>query len=74
MRQPFANFMTILVIGVTLALPAAVHLVVKNASFMSGNWDNALDYSVYLKKNVSLDYAKRLTDIIRQRADVAQVT
>lgn len=74
MRQPFANFMTILVIGVTLALPAAVHLVVKNASFISGNWDNALDFSVYLKKNVSLDDAKRLTDIIRQRADVEQVT
>jgi cell division transport system permease protein len=73
MRQPFANFMTILVIAVTLALPAAMHLVVKNAASMSGNWENALDFSVYLKSDVSLADATRLTDIIRDRADVEQV-
>lgn len=74
MRQPFANFMTILVIGVTLALPAAMHLIVKNAASVSGHWENALDFSVYLKTEVSLVDAERLTDIIRQRADVEQVT
>lgn len=74
MRQPFANFMTILVIGVTLALPAAMHIVVKNASAMSGNWENALDFSVYLKDEVTFEEAERLTDIVRQRADVEQVT
>ena len=74
MRQPFANFMTILVIGVTLALPAAMHLIVKNAASVSGHWENALDFSVYLKTEVSLVDAERLTDIIRQRADVEVVT
>ena len=74
MRQPFANFMTILVIAVTLALPAAMHLVVKNAASMSGSWENALDFSVYLKSDVSLADATRLTDIIQDRADVEQVT
>ncbi len=73
MRQPFANFMTILVIGVTLALPAALHLVVKNAVTISGNWENALDFSVYLNADVSLSDAQRLAAIIRQRADVEQV-
>jgi cell division transport system permease protein len=73
MRQPFANFMTILVIAVTLALPAAMHLVVKNAASMSGNWENALDFSVYLKSEVSLADATRLTAIIQDRADVEQV-
>jgi len=74
MRQPFASFMIILVIGVTLALPAALHLVVKNAASVSGNWENALDFSVYLKADVSLADAERLAAIIRQRADVGQVT
>jgi len=74
MRQPFANFMTILVIGVTLALPAAMHLIVKNAASVSGHWEHALDFSVYLKTEVSLVDAERLTDIIRQRADVERVT
>ncbi len=73
-RQPFASLLTILVIAVTLALPAAMHLVIKNATLLSRSWDNALDFSVYLKTDVSLDEAKRLTDIIEQRADVEIVT
>lgn len=73
-RQPFASLMTILVIGVTLALPAAMHLVVKNAQSISRNWGNALDFSVYLTSDVSLDSATRLADIIAQRADVDSVT
>lgn len=73
-RQPFASFLTILVIAVTLALPAALHLVVKNAQAISGGWANALDFSVYLKKGVSEADARRLGEIIDKRADVDQVT
>jgi cell division transport system permease protein len=72
--QPFSSLMTILVIGVTLALPAAMHLVIKNAQSISASWDNALDFSVYLNAETSLDDAQRLAGIIGQRADVAQVT
>lgn len=74
LRQPFASLLTILVIAVTLALPAALHLIIKNATFLSRNWDNALDFSLYLNNEVSLADAKRLTDIIEQRADVESVT
>lgn len=73
-RQPFASMMTVLVIAVTLALPSAVHLLIKNAQAISASWDNALDFSVYLKKDVSIDAARRLADLIKQRADVEQVT
>jgi cell division transport system permease protein len=73
-RQPFASLMTILVIAVTLALPAAMHLVIKNAKSISAGWDNALDFSVYLKTDVALDDAKRLAGIVAQRADVEAVT
>ncbi len=72
-RQPFASLMTILVIAVTLALPAAMHLVIKNAQSISASWDNALDFSVYLNAGVSLDQAGQLADIVGQRADVASV-
>lgn len=72
-RQPFASLMTVLVIAITLALPAASHLVIKNAQSISSHWENALDFSVYLKSDVSLEDAKRLAGIIEQRADVAQV-
>jgi cell division transport system permease protein len=74
LQQPFASLMTILVIGVTLALPAAMHLVIKNAQSISNSWDNALDFSVYLKKEVSVAEARDLAYIISQRADVEKVT
>jgi cell division transport system permease protein len=73
-RQPFASLMTILVIAVTLALPASLHLVIKNAEVISGGWEGALDFSVYLKDNVSLAKAQALANIIDQRADVELVT
>lgn len=73
-RQPFASFLTILVIAVTLALPAAMLLVIKNAQSISGGWDNALDFSLYLKSSVTQAEAEQLTDIIAQRADVAAVS
>lgn len=72
-QQPFANLMTILVIAVTLALPAAMHLVIKNARAISGNLENALDFSVYLSTDVSLAEAENLAQIIGQRADVDKV-
>ncbi len=72
-RQPFASLMTILVIAVTLALPAAMHVVVKNARSISASWDNALDFSVYLTTSTSLEQATRLADIIGQRADIESV-
>lgn len=73
-HQPFASLMTVLVIAVTLALPASLHLVIKNAQSISNNWENALDFSVYLKGNVALIDATRLAGLIEQRADVAHVT
>jgi len=72
-KQPFANLMTILVIAVTLAVPAAMHLMIKNAQSISGKLENALDFSVYLTSDTTLDEAKNLAGIIEQRADVESV-
>lgn len=74
LRQPFASLLTVLVIAVTLALPAAMHLIIKNATSLSRSWDNALDFSVYLKNDVQRDNAEQLANIIGQRADVESVT
>lgn len=72
-RQPFSSFMIVLVIAVTLALPAAVNLVVKNARSISGSWDNALDFSVFLQQDLPEDEARGLGKLIEQRADVHSV-
>jgi len=72
-RHPFASLMIILVIGVTLALPAAINVIVKNVQSVSGSWDNALDFSVYLKLDVSVSEAEGLSRLLRQRADIESV-
>lgn len=72
-RQPFASLMIILVIAVTLAIPAALNLVVKNAQSISDGWDNALDFSIYLKRGTNESEADGLARLIQQRADVESV-
>ncbi len=72
-RQPFASLMIILVIGVTLALPAAINVVVQNVQSVSGSWNNALDFSVYLRQDLSVSEAEGLARLIGQRADVESV-
>lgn len=73
-RQPFASLMIVLVIAVTLALPAALNLMVKNAGAISGSWESALDFSVFLQRDLSLDEAESIGRLIEQRADVESVT
>jgi len=72
-RQPFASLMIILVIAVTLAIPASLSLVVKNAQSFSAGWDNALDFSIYLQRGLNQSEAEGLARLIEQRADVESV-
>ena len=72
-HQPFASLMIILVIAVTLAIPAALNLAIKNFTAISSGWDDALDFSVFLDTGISESEAEALTRLISQRADVDDV-
>ncbi len=72
-QQPVANLLTILVIGIALALPACLQVLVTNARSVTGDLSNAVDISVYLKRNVSEQQASEVADKIRQRRDIAKV-
>ncbi len=72
-QQPLASLLTILVMGIALALPACLNVLVKNAQAASGSWERALDVSVYLKTSVDSDATTRLVDKLRQRSDVKAV-
>jgi cell division transport system permease protein len=72
-HQPFASLMIILVIAVTLAIPAALNLAIKNFAAISSGWDDALDFSVFLDTGVSTAEAESLASLIAQRADVDDV-
>jgi cell division transport system permease protein len=72
-RQPIASLMIVLVIAVTLALPAAINVIVKNVQSVSSSWNNALDFSVYLRQDLSVSEAEGLSRLIGQRADIESV-
>lgn len=73
-QQPFATLLTVLVIGIALALPACLHVMVQNVRAASGGWSNALDVSVYMKQSAKLDETGQVAERIRKRRDVAEVT
>ena len=70
-RAPFGSALTIGVIGIALALPACLELVVMNARALSGGWANALDLTVYLKPRLPDHDATQLAERIGARGDVA---
>lgn len=72
-QHKLATLLTVLVIGVALALPACLHLLVTNAQVATGSWSRAVDMSVFLQRATSADEAKRVADRVRQRRDVAEV-
>src|SRR6185437_10188261 len=73
-RNALATLLTLLVIGLALALPAALGLFVTNAQVATGGFGQAIDMSVYLKSDVPLAKARQLAADARQRAGIAQVT
>lgn len=52
-RTPMASFMTIAVLGLSLTLPATLHVLVKNVQKVSSSFDSASEITLFLKQNVS---------------------
>lgn len=67
-----SSFM-VLVIGIALALPACLQVVLVNARLASGDWNRAVEISVYFKANTALARVEQTAAAIRRRDDVAQV-
>jgi cell division transport system permease protein len=73
-RQPVGSLLTVMVIAIALALPAALRVLVNNADLLSDSWEGAADFTVYLGMDVGDEQAKALADDVRKRDDVAEVT
>lgn len=72
-RAPLSLFMTAAVIGIALALPTGMHVLLKNAQTISGGWDGAAKISLFLKKSASEDQARDLTNKLKKLPEVAEV-
>ena len=76
-RHPLATLMTVAVIAIALALPAALQLFVNNGRSLSGHWDDAIEISVYLEREVTAAQAEELARSLRGDeaiSDVALIT
>lgn len=60
MNQPLATAMTVAVIGIALALPAGLHLLVVNLQAFSGHWDDSVELSLYLAPDTAQSRASAL--------------
>lgn len=52
-RTPVASTMTILVMGLSLTLPATLHIIVKNVQSINVEWDSASEISLFLNEGLT---------------------
>jgi cell division transport system permease protein len=71
-RQPFATFLTIAVIGIALALPAALYLVVKNLRAATAGLGETVQLSVFLEPETDEADAKKAAAAIAELSGVRQ--
>jgi len=71
-RQPFATMLTIIVIGIALALPAALYLVVANARVVTAGLGDTVQLSVYLRLPTAAEQARKVAHAIQARDEVGE--
>ncbi|NMP30748.1 cell division protein FtsX [Thalassotalea sp. M1531] len=73
-RTPFTTFMTLLVLGISLTLPATLHLFVKNANNVVSQWDSASEITLFLKLNIDDKAGQNLASRLELYPEIAAVT
>lgn len=71
--RPWATALTVLVMGLALALPLLFVVLLDNARALSGGWQDARDITVFLKSEVATVAAEALAKKLAARADVVAV-
>lgn len=72
-RAPLSTLMTILVIGIALALPSALYLILNNVRDLSGSWDGAASISLFMQQDISEEVATRLATRLENEPDIQRV-
>jgi cell division transport system permease protein len=71
-RNPVSTAMTAAVIGIALALPSGLHLLVDNVSQLSSTWDGSASISLFLSEGVSDEQADTVRRQVDLRPDIAE--
>jgi cell division transport system permease protein len=71
-RQPFAAALTILVIGIALALPGALYLAVANMRVVTRGLEDTVQLSAYFRLGTTEAQARKAADAVAARRGVAR--
>ncbi|WP_218650128.1 cell division protein FtsX, partial [endosymbiont of Lamellibrachia barhami] len=74
-HAPLGTLMTAAVIGIALALPIGLHVMLNNLQNVSGGWESGASISLFLKQEISDKQAVALSKKLRlhQRIESVQV-
>lgn len=73
LRAPGASLMTWLVIGIALALPSGLYVMLGNLQAVSHGWDGAAQISLFLHQNVSESEGRKLIKTLSIRPQIHSV-
>jgi cell division transport system permease protein len=73
-RTPFATLLTLIVIGVALALPAGLALVVDNLRSATGDLGSAVDFTVHFKSGTPIERVQQIAASARERPGIQGIT
>jgi cell division transport system permease protein len=73
-KRPISSFIAMLIIGIAIALPAGLHLFLKNLQQMTQQFQTTPTVSLYLQPNTSKQQAASLIQQIKHYQQVQQAT
>ena len=72
-HTPLPSVMTTTVIGIALALPAGLYVLLENVQNLSGEWGGVAQISLFLKPNVNERQVHNLADKLLNHNEIANV-
>ncbi len=72
-RSPVWTFVTIAVLGISMTLPATLHVLVKNLQQVSSSYDQSFEISLFLTIDVTETDIATLVTLLQGDKDVAKV-
>lgn len=71
--QPVATGLTVTVIGIALALPASLNILVQNGRSLAGGWESVRDFSIYMEPGTALKRAETFAAELEKMENIESV-
>lgn len=71
--RPGGSLLTVAVIGVALALPAGLNVLIRNGEALAGGWESVRDFSIYLQPGAELSAAQSIAAELQANKNIQAV-